>query len=273
MMVFKSQEVIISEEAGIISVRPRMRAALVIFFLGAVLGGGFILLSMALSEALPALSAFARWGGAVIAGVSVLVLPAGLFAQASRRVTLDSATGVIRKGKKTFDRSEVSDITVKSSLLLSQEVLTITAAARTGELILVSGHTPGHRSGMEKAAAQMKALMLGAAPPKAADVGTAPAAQRAPSPSLRRIPGLIVTLVGVVISATGALMIPDLVLTRPPASFGVLFWPVGIWIAVPGLFMLTGIMDRGFLRGRALHGILIALWAVSYFIVCFRQLG
>ncbi|HTY57558.1 MAG TPA: hypothetical protein VMF59_02020, partial [Bacteroidota bacterium] len=237
-VLMRSGEVSVTEEGGLIFIRSRVVTLLLFFAIGIAAALVFAVLSVAVDGPQPALGAFARWGATVLALVSLCFPVAAGWASAARRVTIDASTRTLSKGRRRWAFADITGIAVRRRVLLLQEVYAIVATVKGAELILVSGHTPKHASDMERAAARIASFVFcGREKPEAATA-------KARIPSARaseRFVGLVLMIFGTVFSVTAGLMIPDLLLTGPGAGFGFLFWPVGIWIAVPGLLELLDI--------------------------------
>jgi hypothetical protein len=271
--LMKSPEVLVTEENGAITVRPRMAAGVTIFSCGIALAVALLVVGLLIGGTLPAFASFSFWGATVIAGLSVLVLMAALWVRVSRGAIMDMARGTLRKGRRVVRRASISDIVLRTAQIMDREILTIVATTDEGELLLVTGHSPRYRQDLALVAQRMKSFVLrgNASAAEAGRTSAAPTSAR----TLRWFPGLVMIILGALISISGYFMIPDLLLTRPGLSFGVLFWPVGIWIAVAAIPVLAGsAMKRmPLFRHAAPRIIPIAVWLVSYFVICLRRVG
>ena len=263
------------EENGAIEVRPRMVAATVIFLCGMSLALGLLFLSRVLAALLPALGRFALWGAVVCAGLSLCVLLAALCIRMVRRTSLDLTRGTVRTRSSVYERAQIGDIVLRSNRIMDQEILTIVALTPTAERVLVSGHSRKHRTDMTRVLQRMR-MLVGVGSADRQGRGEMTEAARPVSPALGRVPGVVVIVLGLVISLSGYAMIPDLLLTRPPFDFGVLFWPIGIWIAIAGADVLMAASECGrhfYRRRKIVWMILLVIWLVSYFAICLRRIG
>ena len=271
--LMKSAEVLVTEENGAITVRPRMAAGATIFSCGIALAIVLLVVSLLLDRTMPAFASFSLWGATVIAGLSICVLVVSLCVRVSRRTILDMARGTLRKGRKVVDRASIGDIVLRTAHLMGQEILTIVATTDEGELLLVTGHSPKYRQDLARVAQRMKSFVLreNAAAVEAGGTAATPSSAR----NLPQFPGFVMIILGALISISGYLMIPDLVLTRPNFAFGVLFWPVGIWIAIAAIPILAGstVKRMPLFRHATPRVILIAVWLVSYLVICLRRVG
>ena len=97
---------------------------LLISLVGFAAALALFLLSRALGGASAALQAFSRWGSGVLAVASVCLILAAFAAHVLRSAVLDTTTGKLRRtGRVIKDTAELSDITVKTTRIMDQEIV------------------------------------------------------------------------------------------------------------------------------------------------------
>jgi hypothetical protein len=278
----KSGELVATDDGNAITVQPRIVTPLILFVCGIAAAALFVVLSVLLSGALPALAAFARWAATTLVLLSLCFPLAAGYVSVARRAKLDTVTQTLSRGRRRYPFRQIDGILVRTTAILDQKVLTIVARVGDREILLVSGHTPGHAEEMQRTAARMQALVSrsrsgrGAAAP-GSDAEAPVTARR--SGATGRFVGAVLIVFGIVVSGSAYLLVPDLVLTRHGMDFGFLFWPVGIWIAAAGIVSISGIafVPHGSTRPRTpgavgLRVALVSAWLVSYFVVAFTRL-
>jgi len=268
-ILLKSGDTLVSEENGVVTVRPRMVFPLVLSLWGLATAAGLHALSDVLSGPLSDVGALARWGAAAVAAASLLLLLAAGCIRVVRRIRIEAPNGRIVKGRTVLAFRDVDGIHVRSNKVLDQEILTIVARTGVKDVLLVSGHAPRYRDALERTAKRMEFYAVrGNREP-----GAARGADRdGHAAEGRRFTGWAMVAGGAVASLSAFLTVPDLVLTRPRLGFAFLFWPLGIWIAAAGLVVLLGfplLRVRG-RRRTVWPTVLFLLLFASYCAVCFR---
>lgn len=264
-VLMRSGDVLVTESGGVVQIRARPTAAIVISVCGIGAAAGFHFVSRALAGPLPDFASFARWASAVLAAVSACLLVAAPCVSAFRRTIIDSRNRVISQGKTSYGFNDVRDVSVHSRNIMDTEILTIDARVRDADVTLVSGHSKKHEAHMREIAQRLRDLIGRESGTLSEDTAVIPTPG-----SARKLVGTIVTAIGIVMSGTAFLLIPDLALTRPGLRFGFLFWPAGLWIASAGAALIvSGFVPKLPGRGeKALLPLAFIVWAASYFLVC-----
>ncbi len=264
-VLMKSAEVLVTEANGIVTIRARPVAAIVVCICGLAAAAVLMVISRALSDPLPDFARFARWGSAVVAVLSACVLMAAACVSVYRKTIIDSQKRILAKGRTVHELADVKHVAVHARHIMDTEILTINATVGDSDVLLVSGHSKKHQAQMLEAAQRMGDL-IGRGSGRL-DGGTT--VVRSPV-SARKFVGAVVTAIGLVMSVSAFLLIPDLALTRPGARFGFLFWPVGLWIAAAGAAGIVAGSVPGLLSRseKVLLPLAFTAWAASYFLVC-----
>jgi len=153
--------------------------------------------------------------------------------------------------------------------LMGNDIINVTLFHSRGKFYLIPGHFIKYQKQIEDIASKISSLMIQDTNIQSAYSEHAP---------LKSIAALFLIIFGALFSLSAYIMIPSLVLSPAlrDSSYGVLIWPLGIWIIAAGISELTKFPVINISRKEIKRFNLIAIrtvWILSYFAICWRTIS
>jgi len=269
-VIFKSPDVIIEEDEKTLIIRRSLRTVLIL--LAIIIPVSVMLYIISESIGNEAYASAIKWVSYTLATlavfISVIALPVSFF----RKIVISKDTRRMKHGSREIPFSEIKSVKPEIINLMGNKIINVTLHHSEGKFYLIPGHFIKYQKELENLSEKISSLMV-----HDYNIQTTTSGHSANAP-LKSIGALFLIIFGAIFSLSAYIMIPDLVLSPAfrDSYYGVLIWPLGIWVILAGILELTKFPVINISRKKIKRLYLIAIkiiWIASYFAICRRSIN